>query len=247
MRGEGGEFGLARVLGDQAIETVLRAAVDHDDVGEGRNLGLHGERDGAVIDVAERGRHDQHLGPGEAEHEGELALAEDDHQRVGDRAELEGGEMEHGELPPVGQLEGDDVALADAAPGEADRDAIGQAIEFGVGQAHFGRPVGAGGDDGDLVAEAGDVATEMVEQGLVAPQTGRGHGGAAGRGAQIVRHRLLPPSGALAAPFSVQAAAARSASRAMMSFMIWAVPSPICRPSTSRRRCSKGRSTLQPA
>ena len=42
---------------------------------------------------------------------------------------------------------------------------------------------------------------------------------------------------------SSQGASARpSRCRAMISFMIWAVPSPICRPSTSRSRCSMGSS-----
>jgi len=43
----------------------------------------------------------------------------------------------------------------------------------------------------------------------------------------------LPPYGASSRP---------SRCLAMINFMIWAVPSPICRPSTSRSRCSIGRS-----
>ena len=117
-----------------------------------RRLDRHG--DGAVIDVAKRrGRH-QNLALGEAEHEGEFALAENHHQRIRNRSELQAGEMERREVPPVRQLKGNDVSFAHAAPRQPDGDPVGEAIEIPVGQAKLVALFRPGCDHRRLVARA---------------------------------------------------------------------------------------------
>ena len=72
------------------------------------------------------------LASAEAQHEAQLALAEDRHQRIGDRADAVAGEEQRRELPPVRQLERDHVALADAALEEPRRDLVDPLAELGI-------------------------------------------------------------------------------------------------------------------
>ena len=156
-------------------------------------LDRHG--DGAVIDIAKRrGRH-ENLALGEAEHEREFPLAENHHQRIRNRSDLQAGEMERREVPPVRQLKGDDVSLAYAAPRQPDSDLVGEAIEVPVGQTKLFALFRAGCDHRRLVAERIDVVTEMVEQRLVAPQSGFDHGLPADRKPDILSHSEPPQNG----------------------------------------------------
>lgn len=201
---------------------------------------------GRIVEAAERGWHDQHLQFRQAEHEGELALAKDDHERVRHRAKLQAGEVEDREFPPVRQLERHDVALADAARGKGARNGRGHGVELAVADALRVTALAAVGDDGGLVRRRRHGTCQVLQQGCVRPIVFRR---ASPGGEHVVRHehQSFPPMvGALGGPFASYALVARSFSRETMSFMIWAVPSPISSPITSRRRCWWGRSSDQP-
>ena len=62
----------------------------------------------------------------------ELALAEDRHQWIDDCADAEGRERHDCELPPVRQLNGNDVAAVDPEPPQRGGGAGDQVAEFGV-------------------------------------------------------------------------------------------------------------------
>lgn len=87
--------------------------------------------------------------------------------------------MQHGEFPPVRQLEGNDVAATNAKRGEPRRQYVGAAADLGIAETHFRSGLRTRRDDRGLVRRAGEGAAEMVEQGLVAPMSGGRHGGAA--------------------------------------------------------------------
>src|SRR5699024_8954565 len=97
-----------------------------------------------------------------------------------------------------------------------------------VGDHHHGALGGEPGGDApaDAAGGAGDEADAAGEVVSV------------GRGGRGLCHGGSPRNGC-----GGHGASSRSTVwRAMTSFMIWAVPSPICSPSTSRSRCSMGRS-----
>jgi hypothetical protein len=75
-----------------------------------------------------------HLGLAVLEHERQLALAEDVHQRVHHRADARAGQIGQRELPPVGQLAGDDVVAPHAQARQADGDAVGHRGHLAVGE-----------------------------------------------------------------------------------------------------------------
>src|SRR5204862_416991 len=74
-------------LQEHAVEGVRAVAVDDDHMLQLRQAALEAFGHRGVVEAAERRRHDEHLGFGEAEHELELTLAEDRHQRVDDRTD----------------------------------------------------------------------------------------------------------------------------------------------------------------
>ena len=87
--------------------------------------------------------------------------------------------MEDAELPPVRQLEGNDIALSHAAPAQADRDDVGKPIEFAIGQPGFDARLAAPSDDSRLFGSVGEMAREVIEQRFVSPGAGRDHRGPA--------------------------------------------------------------------
>ena len=98
-------------------------------------------------------------------------------------------------MPPVRQLKRDDVSFAYAAPQQPDSNLVGDAIEIPVGQAKLFALLRASCDHRRLVAERIDVVAKMVEQRLVAPQSGFDHGLPADRGPDILSHSEPPQNG----------------------------------------------------
>ncbi|MCY1556963.1 hypothetical protein D9M68_937660 [compost metagenome] len=107
-------------------------------------------------------RDHQHAALGVAEHEGQLALAEDRHQRVEDRADTHAGQVQGGHLPPVGQLAGHHIGFFHAEADEAGGHAGDDPVEFAVAQCGalvFVHPVG---DQCGRVGAAGYGLVEVI-------------------------------------------------------------------------------------
>src|SRR5215831_5173687 len=85
-----------------------------------------------MIKAAPECWHDRDFGLGEAQHEAQLALAKDWHQRIGNGANAAAGIKQRRELPPVRQLKGDDVALADATVEKAQSDLVDALAKLSV-------------------------------------------------------------------------------------------------------------------
>jgi hypothetical protein len=154
--------------------------VVEEDMAQRGQVGLHLGGHGGIVEAAEAVRDDQHLRFRQAEHEAQLALAEDDHQRVADGAELQAGEVQHREFPPVRQLERHHVAGPDAALAQRQGDACGERIELTIGDAPLLPGFAAPGDDGRALRRGRHRAGEVVAQGCRAPMAGGAGGGAAG-------------------------------------------------------------------
>lgn len=83
-----------------------------------------------MVMTAELGGYDQHACVARAQHELELALPEDRHQRLADRAEPERGQRDRDELEQVGQLVGDRLACFDAELEQQRRPALRGLLEL---------------------------------------------------------------------------------------------------------------------
>ena len=101
-------------------------------VGERRQPRRELRRHGGVIEVAKRPAADEHLAAGEAHDVFELAAAEVDADGDRHRAEALQREEHERELDPVRQLDGDDVAGADAERAQARRHAIDAVGELAI-------------------------------------------------------------------------------------------------------------------
>ncbi len=89
-----------------------------------------------VVEVAEHPRDDQHpaagVGVGVGEHETQLVLAEDRHQRIHHGADAHAGQEQRVHLPPVGQLAGHHIARLAPQGGQPGRDAGDAALQLGL-------------------------------------------------------------------------------------------------------------------
>ena len=93
----------------------------------------------------------------------------------------------------------------------------------------------------ELVRPGRDTGVELVVDGAVVPVTGSDARGAPGRQKDGVEvHGMSPLSWCCWFAGQAGTACRPARARAMMVFMIWAVPSPIWKPRMSRRRCSIG-------
>ena len=142
-----------------------------------------------VVEAAEHRRHDEHLGFGEAQHELELTLAEDRHQRVDDRTDAPAGERRDDELPPVRHLQRHDVTRPDAEraqPAGGQRDLVG---ELAVRQARGLRPIGSVGHQRRLVGCAPNGFDEELVDRPVEPEARCAHRAGVGGGVEgLGRH-----------------------------------------------------------
>ena len=96
------------------LETIGPCAVDNHNMRKLRQVPLKRLRHCLMIEATKYFGHDDQLRFRELEHVTELPLAEDRHQRVDNRANPECRERDHGELPPIRQLNGDDIAASEA-------------------------------------------------------------------------------------------------------------------------------------
>ena len=88
-----------------------------------------------MIESSEHLGHDHDLGFAMTEHEGELALTKDVHERIDDRADARAGERGERKLPPVGQLHGHDIVATHTQAIQTHGDAIGHGGHLAVGEA----------------------------------------------------------------------------------------------------------------
>ncbi len=168
--GEGRDRRGFAFLGEQQVEVILRSASHREDMGEGREVGAQFGDHGAVIEAAEPGRGDQRFALGVGQHETELTGAEDRHQWIERRAEMEGGEVEEDEFRPVGKLGGDHIAPPRAATGEGPGQAARCPVEVAIGVALAAAAFAAIGDEGLAVGGFGEARGEIIEQGPVWPE-----------------------------------------------------------------------------
>lgn len=209
-----------------------------------------------VIEPAELLRDDEHARSRQPQPGADFAVPEDRDQRIADRADAGAREVRHQPLDAVGQLEGHHVAGIDAQlqqPGRAALHQVGQlAVGDGAVLVHRRDLVRhASGRRVEVVRDdlAGPVALRDVLRDALAGEVGfERHGRAPFQLVVAAAAHGGPSGGAVGSRRPVRCARRHGASsrpslsRAITSFMICAVPSPICRPSTSRSRCSSGRS-----
>jgi hypothetical protein len=124
--------GQRRAVEERLLERGLARATHCEDVLHAGQVGADLAHHRHMVEAAPQGGDDSHLGLAEAQHEAQLALAEDRHQRIGDGADAVAGEEQRRELPPVRQLEGDHVALADTALQQPRRDSFDSIAELRV-------------------------------------------------------------------------------------------------------------------
>lgn len=119
------------------------------------------ERGGPAGDVEEQGHGDDPAGVGVVELLGEL-LGRGQRVHGGDRRSGARGPVEHGGVGDrVGAVQGQDVALADARPGEVGGDAAVEGVELGVRDGEAVRSV----DQGDGVTEGRSPAEDRFVDG----------------------------------------------------------------------------------
>ena len=168
VRAHRGEFGRVSALlprcGHERFPGRVRVAglaVDHEHVLQGRPGRPEPVHHGRVVELAELPRDHQDLGFGEPDHETDLAVPVDRDQRVADRADPGGREMQDQELDPVRQLERHDVAGLDAEFEQTQRAAVGFGLQLPVGD------LPAGVDRRGLVRGAGRRVVEEIGDGAV--------------------------------------------------------------------------------
>jgi hypothetical protein len=170
--GAGGE-GASLFAGSEVLLEAARAGRGDagacgEDVPQRGYLPLDVKQHARVIEAAEVCRDDAEPGLGPFQDELDLTVPQDGQDGVGDSADAGAGLVQEGELPPVGQLVGDDLAGLDAERNQPGRRLIHQGRELAVG-VPLRIPVGVIADDGDLAGLALGMAEEVVEMGGVSP------------------------------------------------------------------------------
>ena len=202
--GAGGSLDSRAALEQQLVEAVLALAVDDDHVLELGQLGAHARRHRFVVEATEQLGHDQHLGLGEGQHVTELALAEDRHERVDDRPEPAAGQRDDNELPPVRQLDGDDVAPADAEAEQRAGSARDLVAELGIAETRGLGSIDPVADHRRLVRRSGDRGDQVVVDGAVQPEPARAHRAAVGSEVEGRNRHAVSPAVAAAAKSAVR-------------------------------------------
>ena len=109
------------------------------------------------------------------EDEAHLAVTEDRQDRVGDRADARTGEVQRRHVPPVRQLERDDVAGLHAQLEQTAGESVGSGEEVAIAEDIDGRRHASGGvavaDDRDFVRVPGGGGRDVVVERGVAPPT----------------------------------------------------------------------------
>src|SRR5215813_5963014 len=145
-----------------------------------------------MIKAAPECGHDRDFRLGEAQHEAQLALAKDRHQRIGDRTNATAGVEQRRELPPVRQLKGDHVALADATVEQAQGDLVDAVAKLSVTQPNLAALCTIPTHKRGAPGAAADGLVEVVDGQPVEPQSARGRN-ARLRQIDLERHGALSP------------------------------------------------------
>ena len=130
---------------------------------------------GLVVEASKGLRNDQHLGFAEADHVGDFAFPENDDHRVSSGADARTRQRRDYKLPPVGQLDGDNISFADAEFAQSAGCAVDHRAQFAKGDALGCATIGPVAHDGQLVRNPHNrVGKEGVDC-LVDPQTRLAH------------------------------------------------------------------------
>ena len=105
---------LPRGAAEQGLEAIGPAAIDHHHMLQVGQAGLEALDHLLVVKATKHLGHDDHFGFAVLEHERQLTLPKDVHERVHHRADARARQVGDGELPPVGQLASHDVVVAHA-------------------------------------------------------------------------------------------------------------------------------------
>ena len=161
------------------VEQLAVPVGQHDDVLESwqRRAQTFGHRTMVATPVFPR--HEQHAGAALAQHERELALAEDRHQRLAHRAGPQRAQRDRDELEAVGELESHRLALEYAEQEQRCCDPVGVVSQSSPGQlAH--RTVGADLHDRPPARPLAGVPVEVVEDHRACSSAGTARDTAAG-------------------------------------------------------------------
>jgi hypothetical protein len=167
-RGAGACSAGAEVLLEAARAGRGEAGAGREDVPQRGHLRLDVKQHARVVEAAEARRNDAEPGLGPFQDELDLTVPQDRQDGVGDRADAGAGQVHDGELPPVGQLVGDDLAGLDAEREQPGGRLVHEGRELAVG-VPLRFPVGVVADDGDLARLALGLTEEVVEMGGVSP------------------------------------------------------------------------------
>src|SRR5262245_53009224 len=190
-----------------------------------------------MIEISKSLGNDENFCFGVLEHEQEFALAENRHQWIENGPDARTGKIQQGEVPPVRQLHGHDVVAANAEPGQSDRNSVGKRLHLSIRKAPHLTRLDTDGSQRQFVGTFCKTGVQVVVDSAIVPVPSRNTLRAAGRQKNGVKLHFPLPS--FETCIDHAGTAARPARvRAMMVFMICAVPSPIWKPSTSRSRCS---------
>jgi len=171
FRPAGGEHrpGIRVLLQPGVQQRRLEIVADDEQVLQLRQGRAELPRHRRMVVPPEDARRHQRLCVREIEHEGELALAEDRHQRIGTDAKAQAGDVQAVELPPVGKLEGQHVSAPEPVRMKAERHPVGQPLQLAPGEGRLAAVLHPPGDHRNGVRLARHRLVETVEQGAVAP------------------------------------------------------------------------------
>src|SRR5208283_6326 len=162
-------LGLPRRLEQNPLEALLTTASDHQHPLQMRQLRTDAAHHRRIVEATILARYDEDLALGEAQHEFDLALAKDRHHRIYDGAYAPTCEHQRRELPPVGELTGNDIVVFDAQLGKAYGQAVDQGAEFPIAQAPAVSFHRVEIDDGRFVRNLSQAAIEVIGEQLVPP------------------------------------------------------------------------------
>ena len=176
IRGQGADVSRRRgreaLLGGQQrrLEAVRSVPIDNKDMLKLWQLSSKRHRHGLVIEAAEEFWDDEDLRRRKSQHVAQFMLAKDRHQGIDDRADSEGCERDHGEFPPVRQLNGNDVAPPDPHALQRRRGARDPVAKLGVGEAPAVRTIRTISQQGQLIGRFFDPLPEKFVVVLVDPE-----------------------------------------------------------------------------
>src|SRR5271166_1902794 len=136
-----------------------------------RQLGSKRLRHGLVVEAAEELWDDEDFRRRKSQHVAQFMLAEDWHQGIDDRSHPECGERNHRELPPVRQLDRNDVAPSYPHTLERRGGARDAVAKLGIGEAPAFRTIGTVRQQRQFLGGLFDPSLEKLVVILVDPES----------------------------------------------------------------------------